>query len=191
MSLQVRANHGGISRAGAYPSLVGNDGASGPWLPQAPAAGKAVIAVGSVDKLVTEPPSRNPSDHRLASTAMLIENATVFINGQEGVPVVSPWSPWFPLFLTRGYQPYYSITPAINDSTPLEMYATSSNTSVVGDACDPLPDTTPDLSNKVVVIRRGVCPFAQKCQNAEKFGAKLFLFYKWVLSSCSLRVWNS
>ena len=100
--LEVRASHSGISRMGAYPSLAGNYGANGPWLPLAPAAAKSAIAVGSVDKLVTEHPSRNPSDHRLTSTVILIQNATVFINGQEGVPVVSPWFPWLSLFLTRG-----------------------------------------------------------------------------------------
>ena len=191
MSLRVRASHSRIRRTGAHPSLAGNSGRSGPWLPESPAAGTGVIAVGSVDKLVTEPPSWNPSDPRLGSIVTLIQNATVFLNGQEGTPVVSPWSPSFPLFLTRVYQPYYSLTPAINDPTPLEMYATSTNTSVVGDACDALPDTTPDLSNKVVVIRRGVCTFFQKTQNAEKFGAKLFLFYKWVLLLRTLCVRNS
>ena len=77
-------------QAGFIPSLAGNSGKSGAWLPSSPAVGKGVIAVGSVDKLATEPPSWNPSDLRLGSTVITIQNATIYINGQEGAPVVSP-----------------------------------------------------------------------------------------------------
>lgn len=38
---------------GVYSSLAGNDGALGPWYASAPATGKDVISVGSVDKFVT------------------------------------------------------------------------------------------------------------------------------------------
>ncbi len=39
------------------------------------------------------------------------------------------------------------------------IYATSNDTTIVDDACDALPDDTPDLSPYVVVIRRGTCTF--------------------------------
>jgi subtilisin family serine protease len=45
------------------------------------------------------------------------------------------------------------------------------------DACSPLPNTTPDLSGGIALIRRGTCSFAIKQTNAAKFGAKYILFY--------------
>ncbi|KAG9127745.1 hypothetical protein FRC07_010197 [Ceratobasidium sp. 392] len=59
----------------------------------------------------------------------------------------------------------------------LGLYATSTDVTVANDACDPLPATTPDLSNKLVIIRRGTCTFVAKLDNAAKFGAKYFLIY--------------
>ncbi|KAG8743915.1 hypothetical protein FRC12_014922, partial [Ceratobasidium sp. 428] len=59
----------------------------------------------------------------------------------------------------------------------LELYATSADTTVADDACNPLPATTPDLTNKLVIIRRGTCTFVSKLDNAAKFGAKYFLIY--------------
>ncbi|QRV93660.1 pyrolysin [Ceratobasidium sp. AG-Ba] len=59
----------------------------------------------------------------------------------------------------------------------LGLYATSSDTTVADDACNPLPATTPDLTNKLVIIRRGTCTFVSKLDNAAKFGAKYFLVY--------------
>ncbi|QRV79003.1 pyrolysin [Ceratobasidium sp. AG-Ba] len=59
----------------------------------------------------------------------------------------------------------------------LGLYATSSDTTVADDACNPLPATTPDLTNKLVIIRRGTCTFVSKLDNAAKFGAKYFLIY--------------
>ncbi|CEL53477.1 Minor extracellular protease vpr OS=Bacillus subtilis (strain 168) GN=vpr PE=1 SV=1 [Rhizoctonia solani AG-1 IB] len=59
----------------------------------------------------------------------------------------------------------------------LTLYATSTDTTVADDACNPLPATTPDLSNKLVIIRRGTCTFVSKLDNAAKFGAKYFLIY--------------
>lgn len=41
----------------------------------------------------------------------------------------------------------------------LPIFATSTDTTVADDACDPLPDSTPDLSKFLVVVRRGTCTF--------------------------------
>ena len=41
----------------------------------------------------------------------------------------------------------------------LPIFATSTDTTVVDDACDPLPDSTPDLSKFIVIVRRGTCTF--------------------------------
>ncbi|KAG9127742.1 hypothetical protein FRC07_010194 [Ceratobasidium sp. 392] len=70
--------------------------------------------------------------------------------------------------------PYYSFLPA-NIPDGLKMYATSSDTSIANDACNPLPASTPNLADYVVVIRRGGCAFTQKLGNAAAFGAKNFL----------------
>ena len=54
--------------------------------------------------------------------------------------------------------PYFDTFPLpINGTLP--VFATSNDTAVVDDACDPLPDDTPDLSGFVVVVRRGTCTF--------------------------------
>ncbi|KAG8697411.1 hypothetical protein FRC08_006543 [Ceratobasidium sp. 394] len=72
--------------------------------------------------------------------------------------------------------PYYSFLP-LNISGSLPIYATTNDTAATADACDPLPSTTPNLSNYLVLIRRGKCAFTQKLNNAAEFGAKSFLIY--------------
>ncbi|KAF7317797.1 Minor extracellular protease vpr [Mycena kentingensis (nom. inval.)] len=71
---------------------------------------------------------------------------------------------------------YYAIIPPPVD-VPTALYATSNTTDVVDDACNPLPDSTPDLSDKVVLMRRGTCNFVTKLQNAADKGGKTFLIY--------------
>jgi len=57
------------------------------------------------------------------------------------------------------------------------IFATSNDTKVVNDACNPLPTTTPDLSPFVVIVRRGSCTFVQKLSNIAAKGAKVALIY--------------
>ncbi|KAF9264126.1 subtilisin-like protease [Marasmius fiardii PR-910] len=72
--------------------------------------------------------------------------------------------------------PYYELFPfPITDSLPI--YATSNDTTVVDDACNPLPDSTPDLSPYLVVVRRGSCTFAQKLTNIAAKGGNLTFIY--------------
>lgn len=59
----------------------------------------------------------------------------------------------------------------------LPLYAISLNSTVIDDGCNPLPDSTPDLSDKLVLVRRGSCTFAQKAANVAAKGAKNLLFY--------------
>ncbi|KAF9050212.1 pyrolysin [Panaeolus papilionaceus] len=59
----------------------------------------------------------------------------------------------------------------------LPVYAVSHDITVSNDACDPLPASTPDLANYVVVIRRGTCPFTQKIDNIAAKGAKIAFIY--------------
>ncbi|KAF8524711.1 pyrolysin [Hysterangium stoloniferum] len=72
--------------------------------------------------------------------------------------------------------PYFSTLPLpINGSLPI--YATSNDTTLTNDACNPLPDSTPDLSKFLVIIHRGTCSFVTKLQNIAAKGAKVSLIY--------------
>ncbi|KAG9086315.1 hypothetical protein FS749_003726 [Ceratobasidium sp. UAMH 11750] len=72
--------------------------------------------------------------------------------------------------------PYNALTP-LPIPAGLPLYATTTDTNVVDDACNALPATTPNLANDLVLIRRGGCAFTQKLDNAAKFGAKYFLIH--------------
>ena len=62
-------------------------------------------------------------------------------------------------------------------SKTLEVYPTSNSLTVTDDACSPLPDSTPDLSNKVVLVGRGTCLFATKFANINAKGGKYVIVY--------------
>jgi hypothetical protein len=64
---------------------------------------------------------------------------------------------------------------AVNGSIP--VYATSLDLTIADDACQPLPEDTPDLSKYLVLIRRGTCTFATKEANAANAGAQWVWFY--------------
>lgn len=57
------------------------------------------------------------------------------------------------------------------------IYATANSTNVTDDACDPLPSPTPNLTDFVVLIRRGTCYYTEKVENAQKKGANKILIY--------------
>ncbi|KAH8107723.1 subtilisin-like protease [Cristinia sonorae] len=59
----------------------------------------------------------------------------------------------------------------------LPIFVTSTDTTVIDDACDPLPDSTPDLSGFVTIIRRGTCTFVQKLTNVAAKKGSLALIY--------------
>ncbi|EKM54703.1 uncharacterized protein PHACADRAFT_258717 [Phanerochaete carnosa HHB-10118-sp] len=59
----------------------------------------------------------------------------------------------------------------------LPIFATSTDTTVADDACDTLPDSTPDLSRFVVIVRRGTCTFVQKLTNIAAKGGNISLIY--------------
>lgn len=65
----------------------------------------------------------------------------------------------------------------IGQSETLEVYPTSNSLTVTDDACSPLPDSTPDLSNKVVLVGRGTCLFATKFANIYAKGGKYVIVY--------------
>ena len=71
--------------------------------------------------------------------------------------------------------PYFSLRP-LDFTESLPVFAIS-KTLVPNDACDPLPDSTPDLSGFTVLIRRGACSFLTKIENVAKKGARVALIY--------------
>lgn len=75
----------------------------------------------------------------LDNTVIPLQNATV--HGVTHAPIT--YFDTFPLPITA----------------TLPIFATSTDTTVADDACDPLPDSTPDLSKFLVVVRRGTCTF--------------------------------
>ncbi|PNS19126.1 hypothetical protein CAC42_1862 [Sphaceloma murrayae] len=67
--------------------------------------------------------------------------------------------------------------PAAWGNVSLPLWSVNFNTSDPANACDPLPDDTPDLSGNVVLVRRGTCTFVQKVTNLAAKGAKHIMFY--------------
>ncbi|KAG8963821.1 hypothetical protein FRC00_004913 [Tulasnella sp. 408] len=80
--------------------------------------------------------------------------------------------------LNNGHSPipYYSLE-ALDIPGSWPIYATSQDTKVDADACSSLPDSTPDLSKYVVLIRGGGCGVDDKVANVKAYGAKYVLFY--------------
>ncbi|KAL3963463.1 hypothetical protein ACCO45_000467 [Purpureocillium lilacinum] len=75
-----------------------------------------------------------------------------------------------------------------NWNVTLPIYATSLNTSITNDACKPLPDSTPNLGNKIVLIRMGTClPYLQARYAGQK-GANHIMFYNDVPGASTVSV---
>ncbi|KAJ7646960.1 subtilisin-like protease [Roridomyces roridus] len=102
--------------------------------------------------------------------------------GLETISVASSDNTVIPLqsFTVEGVThdpiPYYSVLPLPIDG-PKKLYAISKDSTVVDDACNPLPADTPDLSEFVVLVRRGTCAFVDKLANIAAFGGNISLIY--------------
>ncbi|KAG6008140.1 hypothetical protein E4U21_004897 [Claviceps maximensis] len=85
-------------------------------------------------------------------------------------------------------QTFGYVTTEINnwDGVTLPVWASSLDTTVKNDACDPLPANTPDLSKYIVLIRRGTCTYVSKMQNLIAKGAKNVLVYNNVPGAISM-----
>ena len=67
--------------------------------------------------------------------------------------------------------PYLPATAAGDfGTTNLPLYAITLDTTIISDACSALDPSTPDLSNYVVLVRRGSCTFSSKIANVAAFG---------------------
>lgn len=126
---------------------AGNDGDEGPFYASSGSSGKEVLAVASVDT------SRVPA------------------------------KPWHAKFSLDGVinTTQLAYLPPVNrpvwNVTGLPIIPLSFDTSNPSEACTALPDSTPDLSDVIVLIRRGTCTPYVKQTNVEKFGARYVLFY--------------
>lgn len=67
--------------------------------------------------------------------------------------------------------------PAQWGGVHLPLWALSFDTTDPANGCDPYPDSTPDLSGYIVLIRRGTCTFVQKATNAAAKGARYVIIY--------------
>ncbi|KAK1987060.1 subtilisin-like serine protease [Colletotrichum cereale] len=126
---------------------AGNDGEEGPFYASSGSSGKEVLAVASVDT------SRVPA---------------------------RPWHATFGLGgVTNIVQLAY--IPPVNrglwNITGLPILPLAFDTTNPAEACSPLPNTTADLSNVIVLVRRGTCTPYEKQANVERFGARYVLFY--------------
>ncbi|KAK0552841.1 hypothetical protein OC846_001412 [Tilletia horrida] len=127
----------------------GNDGSSGAFYASAPATGLGVTGAGSVDN-------------------KLLTGYTAKISPSAGAPSDG-----------NGDLVFLSGVPFTFNGTnrTYKLYATSTDPNVVDDACSPLPDSTPDLTDYVVVIARGTCFFVDKFTNAYNKGARYVFIY--------------
>lgn len=79
----------------------------------------------------------------------------------------------------RGRTFYFDLaagTPQVWGITML-LRAVSLQSQVDNDACSPLPSDTPDLSNNIILVRRGGCTYATKVKNVASKGGKYIIFY--------------
>ncbi|PLW42953.1 hypothetical protein PCASD_04733 [Puccinia coronata f. sp. avenae] len=63
-------------------------------------------------------------------------------------------------------------TSTFNLSGEYPIYITANSTNVTNDACDELPKHTPNLTNYIVLVRRGTCLIEDKANNLPAKGAK-------------------
>ncbi|PHH78656.1 hypothetical protein CDD82_2918 [Ophiocordyceps australis] len=75
--------------------------------------------------------------------------------------------------------------PGAWNNVTLPLFATSLDASIKDDACSPLPDSTPNLANKIVLVRRGSCNFVNKAANVAAKGARYLMVYNNVPAGAS------
>lgn len=68
-------------------------------------------------------------------------------------------------------------SPSSWDGVKLPLWSPSDDPEDPAAGCDPFPADTPDLSEYIVLIRRGSCFFTDKARNAAAAGAKYLMFW--------------
>lgn len=144
----------GIVEAGVVCTIsAGNDGDLGLFDAATAASGRGVASIASVDNILTP---------------TLLVNATFTItSSQQGGD-----SPIYSFGYLDGY-------PAAWADLTLPLFAVSMNKTIDGDACDPLPPAgmPADLSQYVVLVRRGGCYFSLKLTNVAQAGGRYVIIY--------------
>ncbi|KAL0932334.1 Minor extracellular protease vpr 12 [Colletotrichum truncatum] len=137
---------------------AGNSGSEGIFFASTAAGGKRVSAIASFDNIVTP--------------AVLVEQSYTIGGGEPKKFTYTPGEP------SKGWT---------DVSLPLWAPSTDSS-SAAALGCDPYPADTPDLSDKIVLIKRGTCTFVIKAQNAAAKGAKRVIIYNNVPGASSVTV---
>ncbi|KAK3323071.1 peptidase S8/S53 domain-containing protein [Apodospora peruviana] len=122
--------------------------------------------------------------------------ASTAANGRKVTAIASTDNTLSPALLTNGTYTvdggglqafgFTAGEPGAWANVSLPLWTVNFNTSDAANSCDPFPDSTPDLSGYIVLIRRGTCTFVQKIQNARAKGAKYVLFYNNVVGTASV-----
>ncbi|KAK7420633.1 hypothetical protein QQX98_002627 [Neonectria punicea] len=126
---------------------AGNDGQGGAFAASSGSSGKNVLAIASVEADVIAAPSFN---------ATFSDDGDV---EKVSVPYLSV-DPWYP-----------------SDIDGWPIVALGLDITVEDEACNPLPEDTRNLTDSVVLVRRGGCNFSQKQENLAAFGALHVLVY--------------
>ncbi|KAH6606996.1 hypothetical protein Trco_006149 [Trichoderma cornu-damae] len=137
---------------------AGNSGDHGLFYASTAANGKRVIAVASVDN---------------TNIPTVFSLSTYKIDG--GADTQFGYVP-----SSKGFEGWKGVTKPV--------YALTLDTTIPDDACSPLPDSTPDLSGYIVLVRRGTCTFVQKAQNVAAKGGKYLLYYNTIAGAVSVDV---
>ncbi|KAM0452776.1 hypothetical protein ACHAO4_005195 [Trichoderma viride] len=137
---------------------AGNDGDHGLFYASTASDGKKVLSVGSVDN------QNIPTVFSLSSYK---------IDG--GADTQFGYVP-----SSKGAEGWKGVTKPV--------YALTLDTTIADDGCSPLPDNTPDLSDHIVLVRRGSCTFVQKAQNIAAKGGKYLLYYNTIAGALSVEV---
>ncbi|KAL2148049.1 hypothetical protein VTI28DRAFT_105 [Corynascus sepedonium] len=112
--------------------------------------------------------------------------ASTAANGKKVTAIASIDNSVTPTLLTNatytlnGTQKTFGWTagePGSWDDVNLPLWAVGFDTTDPANGCEPLPDSTPDLSGHIVLIRRGSCTFVEKASFAVAKGAKYVMFY--------------
>lgn len=128
----------------------GNSGRSGMFLSASPATGVNVTAAGSVDNTITP--------LLLTAGSYTVDNAT---------GISEPFG-----FISGG--------PEFAENITLPLWSVSNRSDSANDACSPLPDSTPDLSSKIVLLRvadTSECYSSTQATNVAAKGGRYLLFY--------------
>jgi subtilisin family serine protease len=101
-------------------------------------------------------------------TPALLSNASYAING------------------TSNFFGFTAGEPGTWDDVSLPLWSVGFDTADPANGCEPYPESTPDLSGYIVLVRRGSCAFVDKAANAVAKGAKYVIFYNNVAGTVSV-----